>query len=103
MKGYDIVMDGTTIKLNGLSTRCIAEAGCHGVNLNGFGEENDSHSIFVQNGKTCLPGFGMTPGVTQMMAMHAKKSARYGRVSSCKSWFISSNRFFCIYYRDNDI
>ena len=71
MKGYDIVMDGTTIKLNGLSTRCIAEAGCHGVNLNGFGEENDSHSIFVQNGKTCLPGFGMTPGVTQMMAMHA--------------------------------
>ncbi len=39
MKGYDIVMDGTTIKLNGLSTRCIAEAGCHGVNLNGFGEE----------------------------------------------------------------
>lgn len=49
MKGYDIVMDGTTIKLNGLSTRCIAEAGCHGVNLNGFGEENESHAIFVQN------------------------------------------------------
>ncbi|MBM6647540.1 saccharopine dehydrogenase family protein [Bacillus sp. RIT 809] len=71
MKGYDIVMDGTTIKLNGLSTRCIADAGCHGVNLNGFGEENKSHSIFVQNGKACLPGFGMTPGVTQMMAMHA--------------------------------
>ncbi|MEN1935592.1 saccharopine dehydrogenase C-terminal domain-containing protein [Paenibacillus sp. 102] len=71
MRGYDIVMDGTTIKLNGLSTRCIAEAGCHGVNLNGFGEENDSHDIFVQNGKTCLPGFGMTPGVTQMMAMYA--------------------------------
>ncbi|EEL51659.1 Saccharopine dehydrogenase, NADP+, L-lysine forming [Bacillus cereus Rock3-44] len=71
MKGYDIVMDGTTIKLNGLSTRCIAEAGCHGVNLNGFGEENESHDVFVQNGKTCLPGFGMTPGVTQMMAMYA--------------------------------
>ncbi|HEK9100283.1 saccharopine dehydrogenase NADP-binding domain-containing protein [Bacillus pfraonensis] len=71
MRGYDIVMDGTTIKLNGLSTRCIAEAGCHGVNLNGFGEENESHDVFVQNGKTCLPGFGMTPGVTQMMAMYA--------------------------------
>ena len=39
MKGYDIVMDGTTITLNGLSTACIAEAGCHGINLNGFGEE----------------------------------------------------------------
>ncbi len=49
MKGYDIVMDGTTIKLNGLSTQCIAEASCHVVNLNGFGEENDSHSIFCKS------------------------------------------------------
>ncbi|MGC5327426.1 saccharopine dehydrogenase family protein [Brevibacillus sp. SYSU BS000544] len=71
MKGYDIVMDGTTITLNGLSTACIAEAGCHGVNLNGFGDEDDSHEVFRKNGKTCVPGFGMTPGVTQMMAMHA--------------------------------
>lgn len=71
MRGYDIVMDGTTITLNGLSTACIAEAGCHGINLNGFGEEERSHDVFIQNGKTCLPGFGMTPGLTQMMAMHA--------------------------------
>ncbi|KZE47171.1 saccharopine dehydrogenase [Brevibacillus parabrevis] len=71
MRGYDIVMDGTTITLNGLSTACIAEAGCHGVNLNGFGAEEASDHIFKQNGKTCVPGFGMTPGVTQMMAMHA--------------------------------
>lgn len=70
LRGYDIVMDGTTITLNGLSTACIAEAGCHGINLNGFGEEDHSHDVFVSNGKTCLPGFGMTPGVTQMMAMH---------------------------------
>ncbi len=33
MRDYDIVMDGTTITLNGLSTACIAEAGCHGINL----------------------------------------------------------------------
>jgi lysine 6-dehydrogenase len=71
MRGYDIVMDGTTITLNGLSTACIAEAGCHGINLNGFGEEDRSHDVFIQNGKTCLPGFGMTPGLTQMMAMYA--------------------------------
>lgn len=71
MKGYDIVMDGTTIKLNGLSTACIAEAGCHGINLNGFGEEEATDQTFRENGKTCVPGFGMTPGVTQMMAMHA--------------------------------
>ena len=39
MEGYDVVMDGTQITLNGLSTECIAKAGCNGVNLNGFGEE----------------------------------------------------------------
>lgn len=71
MRGYDIVMDGTTITLNGLSTAAIAEAGCHGINLNGFGEENAADELFRENGKTCLPGFGMTPGLTQMMAMHA--------------------------------
>lgn len=71
MKGYDIVMDGTTITLNGLSTACIAEAGCHGINLNGFGAEDEYDALFNRNGRTCLPGFGMTPGVTQMMAMHA--------------------------------
>ncbi|MFT9846375.1 saccharopine dehydrogenase family protein [Aneurinibacillus sp. REN35] len=71
MRGYDVVMDGTTITLNGLSTACIAEAGCCGVNLNGFGEEEASNEVFRKNGKACVPGFGMTPGVTQMMAMYA--------------------------------
>ncbi len=70
MRGYDVVMDGTQITLNGKSTECIAKAGCHGVNLNGFGEENQWDGLFRQAGKTCVPGFGMTPGVTQMMAMH---------------------------------
>ncbi len=71
MRGYDVVMDGTTIALNGLSTACIAAAGCHGINLNGFGEEEASDAVFRERGKTCVPGFGMTPGTTQMMAMHA--------------------------------
>ncbi|WP_042345524.1 saccharopine dehydrogenase family protein [Bacillus massiliigorillae] len=71
MKGYDIVMDGTTITLNGLSTAAIAEAGCHGINLNGFGAEEEANEMFKANQKTCVPGFGMTPGVTQMMAMCA--------------------------------
>lgn len=68
---YDIVMDGTTITLNGLTTRAIALAGCHGINLNGFGEEFHYAELFKENGKVHVPGFGMTPGVTQMMAMHA--------------------------------
>jgi len=71
MEGYDVVMDGTQITLNGFSTECIARAGCHGVNLNGFGAENQWDSLFKEAGKTCVPGFGMTPGVTQMMAMRA--------------------------------
>ncbi|WP_026576307.1 saccharopine dehydrogenase family protein [Bacillus sp. UNC438CL73TsuS30] len=71
LKGYDIVMDGTTITLNGLSTACIAEAGCHGINLNGFGAEDEFTEIFKKHNRTAVPGFGMTPGVTQMMAMHA--------------------------------
>ncbi|SFQ13091.1 saccharopine dehydrogenase family protein [Salibacterium halotolerans] len=71
LKGYDVVMDGTTITLNGLSTQCIADAGCHGVNLNGFGEENKAHETFKEHGKAFIAGFGMTPGVTQMMAMAA--------------------------------
>ncbi|MDR2076451.1 MAG: saccharopine dehydrogenase NADP-binding domain-containing protein [Desulfovibrio sp.] len=71
MKGYDIVMDGTAITMNGKSTACIAEAGCHGVNLNGFGEEDQYAHIFKEKGKTCVPGFGMTPGTTQMMVMFA--------------------------------
>ncbi|SIS04791.1 Saccharopine dehydrogenase, NADP-dependent [Peribacillus simplex] len=71
MRGYDIVMDGTTITLNGISTACIAEAGCHGINLNGFGAEDEFSEIFKSNNRTAVPGFGMTPGVTQMMAMHA--------------------------------
>ena len=71
MKEYDIVMDGTTITLNGLSTACIAEAGCHGINLNGFGEEYQYDQLFKQHGRTHVPGFGMTPGTTDMMAKYA--------------------------------
>lgn len=68
---YDIVMDGTTISLNDRSTKCIAEAGVHGVNLNGFGAEWDYEETFKKNGKICIPGIGMTPGLTNLMAMHA--------------------------------
>lgn len=71
MKGYDVVLDGTTITLNDQSTKCIAKAGCHGVNLNGFGSEDKYSDIFEQHQRTAVPGFGMTPGVTQMMVMHA--------------------------------
>ncbi|MCX5838994.1 MAG: saccharopine dehydrogenase NADP-binding domain-containing protein [Deltaproteobacteria bacterium] len=71
MQGYDIVMDGTTISLNDRSTACIAEAGVHGINLNGFGDEYKYDSIFKRFNKVHVPGFGMTPGITDMMAKFA--------------------------------
>jgi len=71
MRNYDIVMDGITISLNDRSTACIAEAGCHGINLNGFGEEYKYDQQFKGHGKTHVPGFGMTPGITNMMVKYA--------------------------------
>lgn len=71
MSAYDVVMDGTTISLNDRSTRCIARAGCHGINLNGFGDEYEYDEVFRMKGKIHVPGFGMTPGTTNMMAKHA--------------------------------
>ncbi len=71
MRAYDLVLDGTTISLNGSTTACMAESGVHGVNLNGFGEEYRYDEAFRAAGKLCVPGFGMTPGVTNMMAKHA--------------------------------
>ncbi len=71
MREFDFVMDGTTIKLNDRSTRCIAKAGCSGINLNGFGEEYKYTDLFAQNDQVHIPGFGMTPGTTNLMAKYA--------------------------------
>lgn len=71
LEPYDIVMDGTTIRLNEISTECISRAGCHGVNLNGFGAEYQFDDMFKQNRKIHVPGFGMTPGITDMMVRFA--------------------------------
>lgn len=71
MRDYDIVMDGTPISVNGASARCIAEAGCHGINLNGMGDEWEHSEIFETRHRTFVTGFGMTPGVTNLMALYA--------------------------------
>ena len=71
MREYDLVMDGTPISRNDESVRCIAEAGVHGINLNGMSREWEWDDHFRRLGKTFVPGFGMTPGITNLMAMHA--------------------------------
>ena len=71
MRDYDLVMDGTPISINHESTLCIARAGVHGVNLNGTGPEFAFQDAFAEAGKTYVPGFGMTPGITNVMARYA--------------------------------
>jgi saccharopine dehydrogenase-like NADP-dependent oxidoreductase len=71
MSEFDLVMDGTPISENSRSTDLIAQAGVHGVNLNGMSNEWDHDQTFKRNRKTFIPGFGMTPGVTNLMALHA--------------------------------
>jgi saccharopine dehydrogenase-like NADP-dependent oxidoreductase len=71
IKDYDLVMDGTTISLNDRSTACIAAAGVHGINLNGCGAEWEFDRQFSDKGKVCVPGMGMTPGITNLMTKHA--------------------------------
>lgn len=71
MRNYDIVMDGTPISLNYYSTACIADAGVHGINLNGCSAEWDFNQQFKDNRKIFVPGLGMTPGITNLMAIHA--------------------------------
>jgi len=70
MKQYDFVMDGTPIRLNAQVMSCAAKAKIHGINLNGVtGWEFDQE--FKVCGKIFVPGVGMTPGTTNMMAMFA--------------------------------
>jgi saccharopine dehydrogenase-like NADP-dependent oxidoreductase len=71
LQGYDIVLDGTTISLNRLTTACMADAGVNAINLNGFGEESNFDGKFKAHEKICVPGFGMTPGTTNMLVCYA--------------------------------
>jgi saccharopine dehydrogenase-like NADP-dependent oxidoreductase len=71
MGDYDIVMDGTPISLNDRTTACMARAGVHGINLNGMSREWDFDEEFKTKGRVCVPGFGMTPGITNLMARRA--------------------------------
>jgi saccharopine dehydrogenase-like NADP-dependent oxidoreductase len=68
---YDIVMDGTAISLNDKSTACIAKAGVDGINLNGCGTEWAFDKEFGDKGRRLVAGMGMTPGITNMMTLHA--------------------------------
>ena len=71
MRNYEIVMDGTPISMNDASAACMAEAGVHGINLNGMSSEWELDERFKACDRTLVPGMGMTPGVTNLMAGYA--------------------------------
>jgi len=71
MRDYDLVMDGLTISMNDLSTACMAEAGVNGINLNGCSTEWAYDQPFKETGKLFVPGMGMTPGITNLLARYA--------------------------------
>jgi saccharopine dehydrogenase-like NADP-dependent oxidoreductase len=88
MSDFDLVMDGTPISMNSHSTALIARAQVHGMNLNGMSDEWNHDQTFKANGKTFVPGFGMTPGVTNLMALHAAN-----QMESVAEVFISHGSF----------
>ncbi len=85
---YDIVMDGTPISLNNKSTACIAKAGVDGINLNGCGAEWAFDNEFRDKGRKLIAGMGMTPGITNMMTLHAA-----GQLDSIETIRISHGAF----------
>ncbi len=95
MSQYDLVMDGTPISMNDASAACIAAAGVHGINLNGMSNEWNFDDRCRSAGKTFVPGFGMTPGTTNMMAMHAA-----GRLDTVEEVTISHGAFRPIAFSD---
>jgi saccharopine dehydrogenase-like NADP-dependent oxidoreductase len=82
MRGYDLVVDGTPISMNDQSSAVICQAGLSGINLNGMSREWDLDERFRAVGKILVPGFGMTPGITNIMAMHMAR--RLDRVESVR-------------------
>lgn len=71
MQGYELVMDGLPISQNDASAQCMLAAGVQGINLNGMSQEWQLDEGFRRAGKIFVPGFGMTPGITNLMAIHA--------------------------------
>ena len=70
MKQYDIVMNGTAVHLNPPVISCAAKAKIRGIGLNATGSW-DFDQEFRDSGNVWVPGFGMTPGTTNVMAIFA--------------------------------
>ncbi|MFW6139276.1 MAG: saccharopine dehydrogenase family protein [Spirochaetota bacterium] len=89
MKEYSLVMASLPIKYDDLLVDCVVNAGVSGLDITGMGKAYfDYHSRAHKSGIVFVPGVGMTPGTTNILAMYA--AAQMDRVDEI---FISHGAF----------
>ncbi|MBW2122649.1 MAG: saccharopine dehydrogenase NADP-binding domain-containing protein, partial [Deltaproteobacteria bacterium] len=72
MRGYDVVMAGLPIALDTLLVDAVMAAGVSGLDVTGMGQTYfDYDTRARQAGIIFVPGVGMTPGTTNILAKYA--------------------------------
>jgi lysine 6-dehydrogenase len=86
LKGYDVAFMALLYPLNVEATRGAMEAGVHVVDLSGPTNEEweEINSAALKGGVTVVPGCGVEPGLTEMLAAHGMDML--DRVDSVDFW-----------------
>jgi lysine 6-dehydrogenase len=71
MKQYDLVMSGMPIKFDELLVQTVVEARVNGLDINGMGNTFGFDALARDVGIVYVPGVGMTPGTTNILARYA--------------------------------
>jgi saccharopine dehydrogenase-like NADP-dependent oxidoreductase len=71
MRQYDLVMSGMPIKFDELLVKMVVEARVNGLDINGMGNTFGFDAPARQAGIVYVPGVGMTPGTTNILARYA--------------------------------
>lgn len=71
MQQYDLVMSGMPIKFDELLVKTVVEARVNGLDINGMGNTFDYDDRAREAGIVYVPGVGMTPGTTNILARYA--------------------------------
>jgi len=94
MKKYDIVANSGAGSISDVVIECVAKARVNGINLSGMIDEGWKYNKdFEDNGNIMIPGFGMTPGITNIMAKYA-----YDRLDTVDEAYISHGSFRPVAY-----
>jgi len=93
MKEYDIVMSGMPIKFDEMLVEAVVKAGVNGLDINGMGETFKFDGQAREVDIVYVPGVGMTPGTTNVLARYAAN--RMDRVDEI---YISHGAFRAIAY-----